>query len=268
MKLSQITELSILEASKKFRPGEMRRRIISAIEANGVQGVMDEFGCDVEQARKLMRIIDYEDWHGAYERQSEKMGDIYDGKGFVGNYDPAVGGWTPRPARTELQNIRAPQNILKILRYFGVPNRVIQKLVRLHSNKNDIVTSRKYKKGMHQSDFEEIVKEFTNNERLMSETSTTAEQNELLNNLGLKTVKLNDWTTRIYRPENEDIVLTIRKFENSMNESRKCVLHILRGMAFGYPLEHVYNYISNYYRPTVDKICGEEQYVGRKPQYD
>lgn len=246
MRLSQILELSITEAAGRQKPGELRKRIISAIEQGGIKGVMDEFGCDLEQAKRYVKLIDYEDWSNALGK--------YEGDGFVSNYDSMVGGWIPRPGRIELEEIRAPQILLKIMRFFEIPNEIIKKLIKLH-------VGRVAKKTMHQSSISEVIEELKNRERITCEVRTDEELESQLKEIGFKIYKTGR-TSMIYYPENEDVVRTIRRFESSVSRGRECACHVLRGLSFGYRPKYVFNYINNYYRDVIDKIC-QERSIGK-----
>ena len=256
MKLSQIIELSIAEATGRRKPGELRKRIISAIEQGGIKGIMDEFACDLEQAKKYIKLLDYESWADAFGKNSTMTrGTVTRGteQGIAPNYDADAGGWIPRPGRVQLEEFKALRTLLKIMKFFQVPDQVIVKLIALHKG-------RKAKKTMHQSDYSEIIEELQNEERITCDITIDDDKKESLQRMGFE-IYDDNYRTYVYYPKNEDVVKTILKYSTTagLNKGRRCVSDILRGLSFGYRPIYVYNYISNGFQQVIDRVLNRDQ---------
>jgi len=191
-------------------------------ERQGLFGVADEFGCDLEQAAKLLNTLK----SGTYGEE-----DIED---------------------KTLHRARAPQCLWKLLKHFKVQDRVARKLVRFHIDNHQIISKHR------ESPVDQVsLQQLMDGERLASLLTMPKDH---LTGLGL-TAKLAPWYDDGYKkdyphglfyvswPEDEDILDELAASDGLRRD-------LLNGLAFGYKMVDVLNYVRSNDKELVDTLCG------------
>lgn len=193
----------------------------------GLFGIVDEFGCDLDTASKYLKIV---------------------ASGTYGEHDIED---------KTLHHARAPQGIYRLLKHFGVSERVAKKLIRFHLDHHKIVAKHLPSPGDDQA-----LKQLMNKERLVALVTIPKER---LVELGF-VAKLVPWfddefrksypqgAWYIARPDNEDIIDEMISIHDGTVDNVKADL--LHGLAFGYKMVDVFNYVRAQAPEEVDKICG------------
>ncbi len=245
-----------LKAINESNP--IKKRLLKGWKSNPenpIQGVMDEFDCDLQGALYYMRVF---------------------GAGTYGENDID---------NRYMQRLRAPQSILKLLRHFEVSPTVISKLLNLYkehkpSNNDDIHRASQAADGnvARGSANEESYKQLQQGKRLVSLIGIPDDKIEEIEAEGYDTLlvpwvlnnndeytfkygidnnyKLESGIYYVYRPEDQDVAASVYE-QASLNTGQETILGaLLNGLAFGYKMSDVFNYIRNMDSDLVDKVCG------------
>lgn len=191
----------------------LKNRIIRGLHSGGLFGIAKEFNCDLKTAHRYSNMLS----GGTYGEA-----DIKD---------------------KLLHRIRAPQNILAMMKYYKIPSNIISKLIRLHIDNRKTIS-----KHMPSPDDEVAIKQLINGERLVASISDTNRPN---NKEFISVPQVGGELIYISRPEDEDI---INELNNPNNDLLK--MQLLAGLAYGYPMADVFNYIRSQNPQLIDKICG------------
>ena len=201
-----------------------RNQITAALKGEGkggrggIYGVMDEFNISYERAQQYVGLLDTE-------------------------VDDRV-----------LLRIRAPQNLLKLLRYLNVSRSVINKLIAFHVKFKKVVDKHKSSPDDHI-----VIQELEQGERLAGLVGKPLKEIE---RAGL-VATIVPWFEGEFKthypsgvwyinyPEHQDVVDEILQHQNNV-----CITDILHGLAFGYPMVSVFEYVRHYHRDIVDQVCG------------
>lgn len=206
---SAMNILHLLES----RSSDFTRRLRRSME-DGIQGVSEEFGVSFNRA--IAYIMAHSD--GSY------------GEAEIDD-------------RT-LHRLRAPQNILKLLKYFNITPNVSKKLINFHILNKKIID-----KHLPSPSNAISIRQLLDNERLVS----LIENSDLdLEPHGLAVTKA-PWTDvaeYIYYPTNKDVVDELLRFKITTIE-----LDLLHGLSFGYPMSSVFNYVRSKDQQLIDTIC-------------
>jgi hypothetical protein len=198
--------------------------------SGGLYGVMDEFGCDVKTAHRYLQML---------------------GGGTYGEDDIED---------KVLHRSRAPQALYKLMKYFNFPENITRKLIRFHIDNYKIIDKHRESPGDDVS-----LKQLLNKERLVSMLTLPQKHIE---ELGFRT-RLVPWYDAdmetncphgvwyVTRPENEDIVDLMMGMADSVE------LDLLSGLAFGYRMVDVFNYVRKTDKKLVDEVCGHVDYMER-----
>ena len=141
----------------------------------------------------------------------------------------------------ELHHNRAPVNILKLLRHFNVSDTNIKKLVGFYLLHREIIKSH-----TRVPNDDEALRQLYAGEKLVAQVDSDRELKP-----GYITVPYYKDAV-VYVLKKEDLPL-VREIEGSHNKTKQ---DLLRGLAFGYRLEDVFNYVRDDDRDLVDSICG------------
>ena len=212
-------KLSIITESQT---SELKQRLLKAFTGKGksknmgLWGIKDEFGCDLEQAAKYAKILT---------------------SGQYGEHDID---------NKMLHRVRAPQGIHKLLKHFGVDPSIITKLVRLHVD--HVSGIRGYlRPSPHDS---VAIEQLNNGKRLVAMLKGPVQ--------GYANIPVPWDNTKdiryVFRPENKDVVDTI--IAACKKYGRGPLLDLLHGLAFGYKMDDVFNYVRSDNQELVDSICG------------
>lgn len=192
-------------------------------ERMGMYGISDEFGCDFDTAAKYLKVLNL----GSYGEH---------------DVDDKI-----------LQRSRAPQNLLKLLQYFDVDRSIINKLINFHIKHKKTIN--KHLPSPHD---EVALDQLLNGERLVA--AINGIDKSKLESLGLAIRAFRDqngvWLTSL--PSNLDILnllASLTKFD--------VLTDLLHGLAFGYPMHDVFNYVRNQDRDLVDGICGHVDHFAK-----
>lgn len=199
---------------------EFMRRLKKA--GPDLQAIQDEFGVD---------------WHTALKYRSMWGGGRTYGEGDIDNLT--------------LHRVRAPQCCYKLLKYFGVNDDVIRKIIRFNIDNWKAIRHHRISPVDKES-----LRLLDNNERLVSlvDRETIAELGQ--SEYRITTVPWECESERpayVYKPENQDIVNTMVAMHKAGNKTGKDLLH---GLVFCYPMTDVYNYVRSHNTDLVDKVCG------------
>ena len=230
-----------------------------------IKAVMDEFECSIERAISLTQLI-------------------------------AGGGYGVEDIKNvEMQNIRTPQSVLKLLRYFEVDPIVVNKLLKLHKQKkpnnningNDESSYQELKKGTRLASMIYVADEQINairkdgfNLTLVPWYTKTNEGQYIFNYQGYVDERFKDLNDpQLYQPRKEDkglyyvylpqdqnvvdaIYESCTKRQGNRTQSpndidpKRTLEHLLNGLAFGYDIILVFNFVRADNKEFVDKICG------------
>lgn len=214
----------------RIKSKEFRKRLLDAYrghgksDRDGLFGIVDEFGVSLNDAVQYAKSLSNYNY----------------GEGAI---DDLI-----------LYKVRAPQNLLKLLRYFNVDSHIINKLFNFHIKNKSIIASHKPSPENNIS-----LRQLMNDERLASLIDRIPEQE--LHALGLETVptpwsseftKYNITVFYVCKPHNLDVVNEMIRVYSEPS----IVLDILHGLAFGYRMQDVFNYIRSRDMKLVDSICG------------
>lgn len=203
----------------------LKNRIKRALlEKGGIFGVMDEFNCNMETAYKYIEIL---------------------GGGTYGEADIED---------KSLHRLRAPQNVYKLLKYFGIPSQVANKIIRFHINNYNTI-----KNHNPSPNDNEAIRQLVNDERLVAMVQSKDLGDEFIYKLVpwfeelQKEYDTNQQHTigvwYVAKKENKDILDILFKYESGL------ALDMLHGLAFGYQLKDIYNFMRSQEPELVDKIC-------------
>lgn len=214
------------------KSSDLRLRIMNALQGKGkstrggIFGIADEFDCDLNKADQYAEMLD----GGTY--------------GEVDIKDKI------------LHRSRAPQNILKLLRYYEVSKPVSKKLINFYTqNSHTTVVSDS------QND-KESFKQLLDNKRLVSMVTDIrfnkgGISKEQIEEAGFS-ITPTPWNNNVwyvYRPENVDIVDAIVKSYTHDYGQKVGLIDLLHGLAFGYKMVDVYNYMRHGNQQLVDRLC-------------
>lgn len=208
----------------------IKKRVLAALKGEGksgrggIFGVMDEFDCDIATVNKYLQVLSL----GTYGEN---------------DIDDKI-----------LHRARAPQNLLKLLKHFGVNRSVISKLLQFHIDNKKAI-------DRHQPSPNDtiVIQQFEQNERLVGMLTLPLRE---LKTKGFNTTLVPWYDEELKRsypdgiwyvcmPENQDIVDELLKHHDDRR-----IIDILHGLAFGYQMSDVFNYVRSHHTALVDKICG------------
>jgi len=210
-----------------------KNKVKAALMAGGLPGVVKEFDVDFATASKYLQMFK----SGHYGED-----DIYD---------------------KVLHRMRAPQCVLKLLRHFDVSPAIIRKIVSFYSENRVVVASHR-----PSPDDSEAIRQLQGGERL---AASLAMPKEKLESLGF-VAELVPWYDTdasfkqgypngifyVAAPENQDV---LREIIGAYGNKQKSDL--LHGLAFGYKMSDVMNYIRSANKDLVDGLCGNVDTLGR-----
>ncbi len=196
------------------RGSDLKKRIKQAFKDGGLLGIAQEFNCDIDKAVWYLRQL------GGHQY------------GEAGVSDKV------------LMKVRAPRNLVKLMRHFKVSSSVISKIISFYSK--NLATIRSHQAGFRD---DVVLKQLVAGERLAGLVTMPKDE---LENLGFIATLYSDVNNYyVCYPENQDVVDEILKFEDN-----ELVEGILRGLAFGYPMADVFRFVRSNYQDVVDSICG------------
>ena len=190
------------------------KRVLSGLYSGGLDGVAKEFGVDSSTAREYTNMLP----GGTYGEEDIEL--------------------------KELHQLKAPQCILKLLRYFKIDDTVITKLLQLY----------KTSKGHRGSPDDPVcLQQLIDGERLVA---SIEKPNDLfLQQHGLTASKTQfaggGWY--VYRPEDQDVVDQFLRFDVVSDELE---LDLMQGLAYGYKIVDVMNFVRKRDPELVDSVCG------------
>lgn len=220
-----------------------KQRVIAAWQSNPdnpIQGIMDEFGCDQTRALHLAASI---------------TGGTY-GEGDIDN--------------RFMHRLRAPQSILKLLRYFKVDPTIVRKLMRLHKDRRPDNDPRL---GDNHS-----YKQLQQGYRLVSQIEVPDEEIDRIHADGFD-ILLVPWNRKVangsyhqktpngdikysagiyyvFRPQDSDVAHALHSAAQSSTGNNRILEDLLNGLAYGFKMPSVYNFVRNNNEDFVDAICG------------
>jgi len=196
-------------------------------ERGGLWGIVDEFNCSLDQAANYANML---------------------GGGYYGEDDIED--------RT-LHRSRAPQGLFKLLKHFGVPARIIDKLIRFHVEHKKIVD--KHRPSPHDA---EVMRQLAAGERLAGMVQLPKEEIDGLGYVAIQAHSHDGYQAQpvwyVARPENEDIIdylSAVLRTERGSGPERPLPA-LVHGLAFGYKMSDVFNFVRSLDRELVDGICG------------
>lgn len=185
----------------------------------GLFGIVDEFGVDLDTAIKYSKVL---------------------GGGHYGESDVDD---------KVLHRARAPQAIYKLLKHFGISPAVSKKLIRFNIDNFRVIS--KHKPSPRD---EIVIDQMHKRERLAG--MVTLPQKQLIK-MGFiaKPTPWADNVCYIAWPGDEDIIEEISKTVNKPT-SNDAKSDLLLGLAFGYSMVDVFNYVREGDKQLVDNIIG------------
>ena len=200
----------------EINKSSLKNRLKRAATSGGLFGVAKEFNCDLKTAARYLQML---------------------GGGTYGEADISD---------KLLHRIRAPQNLLTMMKHYNIPSNIISKLIRFHIDNKD-----KINKHRPSPRDQEAIKQLINGERLVAHVSNT--HRPVIHKQFISVPDPHHEYNQIYisKQENEDIINEIIE-----SNSDQIKLDLLHGLAFGYPMVDVFNYIRSKNPQLIDKICG------------
>lgn len=234
---------TIAESEERFAARVRRAyRGEGKTENRGLSGVADEFGCDLNTAKKYVKVLNL----GTYGEH---------------DIDDRV-----------LHRVRAPQNLYKLLLYFDIPKNAANEIMRFHINNKAVIDTHRATGG---TDDEEAMRQLFAGERIAAMIRGPKEKLEKDGYIA----SLVPWYDKeffksmpegvfyVYHQDDTDLVrlLLDAKLGDDDNERRMQTRRsdLLHGLLFGYPMELVFNYVRERDRELVDSICGNVDKLGR-----
>jgi hypothetical protein len=216
---------TIIESEERFK-ARVKKAALGQGKTNrqGLFGIVDEFDVDLDTAHQYFEVL---------------------GGGYYGedDIDDKV-----------LHRARAPQAIYKLLKYFGVPSAISKKLIRFHIDNFKTISRHVTSPGD-----KIVIPQMYKRERLAGMVTLPLEQ---LRKMGF-VVKPTSWADDlefeefgdgiwyIAWPGDEDIIEEMSKTANT-----DVKLDLLHGLAFGYPMVDVFNFVRKQDKQLVDSIVG------------
>jgi hypothetical protein len=188
-------------------------RVKSAFKKDGLNGIQNEFGVDINTAVKYLNTLK----SGTYGEH-----DIED---------------------KVLHRARAPQCALSLMRHFGIDPSIIKKVLKLHTTNMRNKSHARMRSGD---------KDTTSINRLANGDKLVALINQQTPGVEeFDSIQFNGPSSYVFEPQNRDVAeLLLSLPEQSL------IWNMMRGLAFGYPMSDVVNFVRQDNVDLVDNICG------------